>query len=180
MRITISGMPGAGKTGASQYLAKRLNLRYYSASVFMRMLAERHNMSLRNLSKMAEGMALDKRADKLHGNLDKEDNFVIDSRLGSYFFPDAINIYLTVRPEVAVRRLIKREQIIEKDHEMIKKTVKGILEREVEARESFKRNYGIDIYDKKNYEIYIDTSDMTKAGVNKRLLKRVLALQKGF
>lgn len=177
MRITVSGMPGAGKTGVSQYLSKRLHLKYYSASAFMKMLAERNNMSLRNLSKMADGVTLDKRADKIHNNLHKEDNFVVDSRLGSYFFPDDINIYLTARPEVAIKRLSKREQVIEKDPEVIKKTVTEIMRREIEAREGFKKNYRIDIYDKKNYEIYIDTSDMTKAEANKGILKRVLALQ---
>ncbi len=180
MRITVSGMPGAGKTGAAKYLSKKLHLRCYSTTAFMKMLAERNNMHLRHLSKLSEGVTFDRRIDHLHNNLQKEDDFVVDSRLGVYFFPDAINIYLAVKPEIAIKRLVKRELLVEREMETIKRAVREIVKREDEAREAFKKDYGIDIYDKKNYEIYLDTSDMTRARANKVILKRVLALRKAF
>ncbi len=177
-------MPGSGKTGAAKYLSKKLKVKYYSAGMFMRMIAERHNMSLLHLSKVAEAdPTIDHRIDSVHKKLEGEDNFVLDSRLGFYFFHDAIKVYLSVRPETAAKRLMKRERKLEASIDSMRKTLAAINERERSAYKRFKDIYGIDIYDKKNYEIVIDTSKMTPVQVNIAVLKEVkrfIPPRKGF
>ena len=52
--ITISGLPGTGKTTVAKLLEKRLGLRYvYSGEIF-REMAKKHKMSLEEFGKYCE------------------------------------------------------------------------------------------------------------------------------
>ena len=52
--ITISGLPGTGKTTVAKLLEQRLGLRYvYSGEIF-RQLAQKHHMSLEEFGKYCE------------------------------------------------------------------------------------------------------------------------------
>jgi len=75
----------------------------------MRKLAQERNMSLIELSRIAEkDSEIDKEIDKRQAQLGQNlDNFVIDGRLAWYFIPKSIKIYLDVSEKEAARRIHK-------------------------------------------------------------------------
>jgi len=72
MIITISGKAGSGKSTVAKQLAKKLNLKHYSIGDIMRKLAKEKNISLNELSKLAEkdktiDLTLDKKTNRAKG-----------------------------------------------------------------------------------------------------------------
>ena len=98
MIITISGKPGSGKSTIAKELAKKLKLKHFSIGDFMREMAKDKNISLLELSELSEeDKSIDKELDNKQIQLGKrEDNFIIDSRLGFHFIPNSVKIFLEV------------------------------------------------------------------------------------
>ena len=107
MIITIAGKPGSGKTTIAKMLAERLGYKYYSCGLFMRNLAEKKGTSLNAFIKMAEmDPSIDKEIDEWQTQLGKkENNFILDSRLGFHFIPKSFKIFLDVDLDVSAERL---------------------------------------------------------------------------
>ena len=174
MIITISGYPGSGKTTVADFLARRLNLKRYSGGDFMRELARKKGISLLELSKKAEKSSeVDREIDKMYKKLQREYNFVIDSRLGFMFLPNSIKIFLSVNPKIGAKRIFKQGRGIEKENTTLAKTLENIKRREKSERLRYKKYYGISIDDLSNYEIIIDTSTMNEEEENNSVLRAI-------
>ena len=91
MKITLGGTAGSGKSTAAKLLAKKLGYKHYSMGDFQREIAEEKGISLLELGKLEEKVkSLDEEVDQRQIELGrKEDNFVIDSRLGFHFIPNS-------------------------------------------------------------------------------------------
>ena len=69
MIITISGKAGSGKSTIAKELAKKLKLKHYSIGDLMRQIAKEKNISLIELSKLAEkDNSIDKELDNWNIN----------------------------------------------------------------------------------------------------------------
>src|SRR3989338_8656535 len=101
MIITISGMPGSGKTTVANKIAKKLKLRHYSMGDLRGEVALKHGMNIDELNKLGEKKRwTDKEIDDYQRRLGKtQDNFIIDGRLSWYFIPKSIKIFLNVKLE---------------------------------------------------------------------------------
>lgn len=138
----------------------------------MRELARKKGVSLLELSKKAERFfEVDREIDKMYKKLRKEDNFVIDSRLGFMFLPGSIKIFLTVKPEIGAKRIFRESRKIEKENITFKKTLANLKIRHKSERLRYKKYYGMDIGDLGGYDIIIDTSNMNKREMNNSVLK---------
>ena len=94
MIITISGKAGSGKSTVAKQLAKKLNLKHYSIGDIMRQIAKERNLSLNELSKLAEkDKSIDTELDKKQLELRNKKDFIIDGRLTAYFIPKANFLY---------------------------------------------------------------------------------------
>lgn len=174
MIISISGIPGSGKSTVAKFLAKHFRLKHYSTGDFMRELAGKKGISLLELSKKAEkSFEVDKEIDNMYNKLRKQDNFVIDSRLGFMFLPKSIKIFLKVKPQIAVKRIFKQKRIIEKENLTLQKTLANMKRRQKSERLRYKKYYGIDIDDLSNYDIVLDTSEMSPRQMNNYVLKAI-------
>jgi len=161
VQITISGMPGSGKSTIAEHLAAGFRLKHYSVGDFMRQLAKKHKVSLLQLSKEAEkGPKIDKQLDSMTKGLRKKRTFVLDSRLGWYFLPKSIKIFVKVDVKDAARRIFNQKRGIEKENLTYRKTLENIRRRIKSERMRYKRYYGIDIERLSNYDIIIDTSGL--------------------
>jgi len=178
MIITISGKPGSGKNSVAKELAKRLHLKHYSLGDFMSEMALNKNMTLLELSKRAETNSnIDKELDQRQINLGKkEDNFVIDSRLGFHFIPHSIKIFLDVNLESGAQRIFNDKREDEKENKTLQATLKNIKRRIRSERERYKKYYNIDHYDKKQYDIIIDTTNLTVEQVTDIILEKIRKL----
>ena len=160
MIITISGDLGSGKSVVADAAAKKYNLKRYSAGDFVREMAKEKGVSLLELNKMAEkDPSIDKEIDERTKKLaEKEDNFVIDSRIAFHFIPNAVKIHMKVDPAESARRIILRKQAGEEDETELEETKKHVIERKRSEQERYKKYYEIDVEDESQYDIVFDTT----------------------
>lgn len=178
MRITISGVAGAGKSTIAKLLSKKLKLKHYSTGGYMREMAEKKGITLGELGKIAENdRRVDDKLDDWQKKIDKDkDNFVIDSRLGWHFIHDAFKIFLDCEVDIAVKRIFKDKSISRKSEKKtndFESTKKKIFKRILCEKKRYKKLYGIDYYDKKNYNLIIDTTNKTKQQVVDEIVQHI-------
>ncbi len=172
MIITISGTPGSGKSTIAKLLAKKLGYRHYSAGDFMRAMAQERDTTLEALTaKALKDRSVDDEIDKRTVELGmEEDKFVIDSRLGWHFIPNAVKILLTVSGDEAARRIFAARRPDEQENVTLEKTKQNIAARFASERERYKRLYGVDYTDPKNHDLVIDTTRVTQEQIVDKIL----------
>jgi CMP/dCMP kinase len=174
MKITITGTAGSGKSTVAKTLAKKLGYKHFSIGDFQRELAKEHNMTILEWGRHE---ATDKKYDLMVDERQikfghENDNFVIDSWLGAKFIPDSFKVFLDADIDTRVkRRLIqKRSEESFSEHE---ETKKSILERQKVNRERWVKYYHFDYEDKKNYNMIIDTTNLSIEEIIKKILKDI-------
>ncbi len=163
MIITISGHPGSGKSTVAKLLAKKLGFKHFSAGDFMRQMTIERGTTLEELTKVAlKDRSIDDEIDKRTVELaQKEDNFVIDSRLGWKFIPGAVKILLAINPEVAAKRVFAQMRPDEKENTTLEKTRENQDKRFAAEIKRYTDWYGVDYTDAKNHDFSVDTSALT-------------------
>jgi cytidylate kinase len=174
MIITISGKAGSGKSTAAKELSKKLKLKHYSIGDLMRQIAKEKNMSLNELSKSAEkDKSIDLALDKKQIELRNKTDFVIDGRLTAYFIPYAnLKVFLECNDKVRAERILKDKREDEKS-KSINEITKKIKKREQSERKRYKKLYNVDYYDKKLYDLIIDTTNLNINGVLEKIIKSI-------
>ncbi|MFH0867962.1 MAG: AAA family ATPase [Candidatus Woesearchaeota archaeon] len=174
MIITISGKAGSGKSTLAKGLAKKLNLNHYSIGDLMRQLAKEKNISLAELSKLAEkNKSIDKDLDKKQIELKKQDNFVIDGRLTAFFIPNAdLKVFLDCDDQERAKRILKDERTDEPSMDLNEITEK-IKQREQSERKRYKEIYNIDYSNKELYDLVVDTTNLSISEVIAKIMKAV-------
>ncbi|TKJ17744.1 cytidylate kinase [Candidatus Woesearchaeota archaeon B3_Woes] len=171
MIITISGKPGSGKSTVSKIISKKLNLKHYSMGDFQRQIAKEKGLSINELGKLEEQSdEIDKLVEQKQIDLGKkEDNFIIDSRLGFYCIPNSIKIFLDVSLEESAKRIFKDKRAEEnfKDEESLKK---HLIDRAESEKKRYKEYYDIDFNDLDNYNLVVDTTNIDIGGVVNKIL----------
>ncbi len=176
MRITISGKPGAGKSTVARLLAKELGLKYVEMGKIAQEIALRRKTTVGALMQLARNdPSIDAEIDAAQKHLgEKEDYFIIDGRISFYFIPNAVHVFLDVDESVAAERIFKKpKEPDEPAYASVDEVRRDIHARMLANQEQYKKYYGIDYLDKKNYTIVIDTSKKAKEEIVKEVLKRV-------
>ena len=172
MKITISGQVGSGKSTVAKLLAKKKKYSYYSTGEFMRAIAKERKVTIMELSDKAESdPSIDKELDKKQIEIGKkEDNFVMDSRLGFYFIPDSFKILLTVDIKEAAKRIHKdkREGETFKD---IDEAIDSLEKRMMSEKKRYKEYYNIEFPKINHFDLIIDTSDKKPEEIVEGILK---------
>ncbi|MCH8067459.1 MAG: (d)CMP kinase [Nanoarchaeota archaeon] len=174
MIITLSGKAGSGKSTIAKELAKKLKLKHYSIGDLMRQIAKGKNMPLNELSRIAEkDKSIDLELDKKTIWLRDKNDFVIDGRLTSYFLPYAdLKVFLDCKDKVRAERISKDKRSDEKSKN-INELIKKIKQREQSERKRYKELYKIDYYDKKLYDLMIDTTNLSIDEVIEKIMESV-------
>jgi cytidylate kinase len=162
MKITITGTAGSGKSIIAKTLAKKLGYKHLSMGDFQRELAKEHNMTILEWGKHeATDKKYDLMVDKKQVKFGQENNhFVIDSWLGAKFIPDSFKIFLDADIDIRVkRRLIQKRN--EENFSEYEETKRSILERQNVNRERWIKYYQFDYEDKDNYDLIIDTTNLS-------------------
>jgi cytidylate kinase len=167
MKITISGALGSGKSTVAKLLAKKLHLDHYSMGDFQRMLAEEKGMSILEFSEyVMNNPQIDRLTDeKLKKIGEQNADFVVDARLGWYFIPDSIKIFLHVDEEESARRIYAAKRGDETENKDLQKTIQNIKKRKAAEIERYKKLYNVNYYDPKHYDLLIDTTHISAQDV---------------
>jgi len=172
MIITIGGTAGSGKSTVAKLLAKKLGFKHYSMGDMQREIAEERRISLLELGKIEEqDRSFDEEVDQRQIGLGKnEDNFVIDARLGFHFIPNSVKIFLDADFEERARRILA--DTIRKEHNVnLENTKENMRIRKSSEQKRYKKYYGLDPYDKKHYDLVVDTTSINAEKVVEKILK---------
>ncbi len=167
MKITIGGMPGAGKTVVGKYLAEKLGLKFYSMGSIRRSMAEKRGLTINEFNDLKENT--DKQVDEFQRELGKkEDDFIFEGRLSFHFIPDSVKIYFDCDLKVAAQRIFKTSRTTEQKGSSVEETCRNLKGRIENDRKRYSKYYKVDCYDKKNFDYVIDTTKLSLEEVEKK------------
>lgn len=186
MIITINGDEGAGKTTIAKKLAEALNFSCLNNGDFVRKLAKEKGITLVELRQLRkESPDIDYQLDEKVVHLGKnEDNFAIVGRTAFHLIPQSIKIYLSVDPKIGAERSFKEMEnshdrdVEDKNFNTLENIIASQERRRLEDDEIYKKHYGVDIRDKANYDLVLDTSHLDIKQVTEKVLAFVSAKHK--
>lgn len=124
--VTVSGEAGTGKSSTAEAVAKKLGFDYFSAGVYARELAQRHEQKIEHQARFASATIDDLVDGATREFASKHQRVVLDGRIAHMFFPEqAIKICITcpleirsarrakdtrISPILAMRQLIDRDE----------------------------------------------------------------------
>lgn len=166
MIISISGVPGSGKTSVAKILASKRGMTFYSMGNLRGKLALERGITIDELNKIGEQDATtDTSVDDYQKELGtKEDNFVIEGRLSWHFIPNSFKIFLACDPKESARRVyegsLKQERKDEPAYASIEEAERAIAERIASDNLRYQKIYGLNYADPSHYDLVINTTDM--------------------
>ena len=163
--IAITGSIAGGKSKVVRKIATKLGMYTYFASRNFRKLARDNDMELATFNAYVQNNPdIDKVIDEtLSEYLKTHDNLVVDSRLAWHFAEGAFKVCITVDLDVAANRLAKDidNRNIEDKYDTTDSAKIAIIKRERYERERYIKEYGIDVLDYSNYDLVIDSTNMS-------------------
>lgn len=172
MIISIGGAAGSGKSTVAKKLAKKLDWPHYYMGKLRREIARKQGLTLAEYNKLGEkDPTTDSKVDRYQKKLGKtKNNFIIEGRTSWYFIPHSLKIYLAVEEKTGAERVfkeLKRKNSRNEDKDL--KTVADVLKSQQQRKKSdkkrYRKYYQIDIYNKKNYNFVLDTTNLNRKQV---------------
>lgn len=162
--ISIAGDLGSGKSSVAKRICEKLPFEYFSTGMLQRKLAAQKGMNTLELNYFSETTDdIDNYIDAYLKDIDKgEGDYVLDSRLAWFFVKRSFKVYLSVQPEIAALRVLSdSKRINEPEAEDLESRIQTLLERQEVENRRFKKLYNIDCRNFSNYDLVIDTSDLS-------------------
>lgn len=163
--ITISGNIAVGKSEVAKLIAEKLDVPLYKASEDFRAYARKYNMNLVEFSEYIKDKPhIDTAIEqKTKEYLNKIDSTVVDARLGFFVAPKSFKVYMKAHIDVAAQRLYNSAKTRgkEEEYDSIENAKLAIIARENTEKERYMKIYNVDIHDKKNYDLIVDTTKKT-------------------
>lgn len=186
MIITLSGVPGSGKTTIAKLLSEQLHLPYHSIGSLRRQFATEQGMDLQTYNETYKDLVSeDKKIDEYQTTLGKkQDDFIIDGRMSWYFIPHSYKIFLNADLKEAAKRIFlssqKGERLEEPAYHSLEETQKAVEARLQGDRDRYLAFYHTDYLAHSNYDLVIDTTDKTPQEIVDRITQVLAKKRKPF
>lgn len=172
--ISITGDLASGKTTVTKYLIEELGYSIYKNGERFRAMAKEMNMSVSEFGDYVEK----------HPEIDRElddfarqyglvnDNFIIDARLGWYTVPDSFKVYLKVDQDEGARRAFNDpDRKSTENFATVEEYKQDMIKRYNGENERYIKLYGVNRADMSNYDLVVDTTNMTREEVKNKILE---------
>ena len=179
MRISISGPPGSGKTTVCVEVAKRLDYDYVLVGQVFRQMASERRMDLETFSRLAEedetiDMELDNRMLALAR---ANENIVLEGRLtGPLLKARKIPVFAVF---VTADERVRAERIAQREAKDVEQVLRNMRIRERSECKRYNAYYGIDPNDRKIYDLWIDSTNMSADRVSDMIVAEARKAQHG-
>lgn len=186
MKIMICGLNGTGKSTIAKAIAEAMDIKYISSSKLFRDFAGKDAKKGQEFWAEKEGQNfleerldtnVDEEFDKhLLDLLDKEDNFIIDSRTMPWLYKEqALRIYLRAPFNVRVNRVMFRDKLTEDQAKI------AVKQRDSTDRKIYLKNYLFDIAkDLENFDLVINTQYFDSKAIILYILNYVKTFEKYY
>lgn len=166
MIITITGIPGSGKTTAAKRLSDALGIPWYSMGDLRGKMAEERGLTIHQLNELGEKEAFtDKEVDDYQRKLGESGvSCIVEGRLSWHFIPQSFKIFLTVEPAAGSERIYRsrlaHHRLDEPLYASAVEAAQFAAERVASDERRYKKYYGVDFLDQKNFDFVVDTTDL--------------------
>lgn len=168
-KITLSGFAGTGKSTVGKMIQEQLNFQFISVGNYSRAYAmQKYGMTINEFQdKCKTKPELDNEIDeKFKKECNIKNNLVIDYRLGFHFIENAFHVLLKASDKTASKRISSANR---KGEMVCSKTIKL---RNIDMRNRFQKNYNIDFTNEDNYDLVINTNNLTPKQVTDYIIKQ--------
>jgi len=172
--ITISGLPGSGKTSTAKLLAEKLNYNHINGGGLFRQLAVESNRNVVEQSLAAEHDAtIDENFDKrLIALAQKAKKTIFESRLIGWMTKKenipSYKIWISAPKEIRAQRIAKRDKV------PLATALKDIELREASYLDRYKKFYNINILDTSIYDLVVSTKKMPTEKVVQFIIDNIM------
>lgn len=175
-KITISGLPGAGKSTVGKRLGKHYDIPFMTVGGFRRDMAIDMNMTIDKLNKLGETEPwTDRIADTFQKGLGKvKGGFIFEGRLSWHFIPNSIKIFYIIKKDTAAQRIFKNQRPSETKFNSPEEITTYNKTRCESDNKRYQQIYKIkSCYSPKNFDIIIDTTKLSERQVFKKTLREI-------
>lgn len=172
--ISITGDLASGKTTVTRFLIDELGYDIYKNGERFRAMAQEMNMSVSEFGDYVEKHPeIDRELDDYARKYGEEhDNFIIDARLGWYTVPTSFKVYLKVDQDEGARRAFNDpDRKATENFATVEEYKADMIKRYNGENERYINLYGVNRADMSNYDLVVDTTNMTREEVKDTILK---------
>lgn len=174
MLVTISGLPGSGKTTVARLVARTLGLEHVYAGNIFRRQAEANGLSLEEYLRRAEqDSSIDRELDGQMESRAARGEAVLEGRLAAFMADragaPALKVFLDATEVVRARRIRDREGGAAAER------LREIQAREASDHRRYLDLYGVDYHDLARYDLVMETDRGTPEEIAQAIVERARA-----